>query len=122
MWEEDRALFLSMLGKYVSKNEKEFFEKMLHKMQCELAPSNELLISWANNDDNIYFVRVDYDEFLIGHGTYGHFDPELHTMNLSEALNANLCQLGFLKEDITLWQWLRRRDYEGMEYKNYAML
>ena len=44
-------------------------------------------------------------------------------MKLSEALNANLKQLGYLDRDITLLDWLRERDYKGIRYNhNYALM
>ena len=68
-------------------------------------------------------MRVDYDEFLVGHGTVGHYDEEYHVMNLSEALNTNLKERGYLDRDITLLDWLRERDYQGIRYNhNYAYM
>ena len=76
-----------------------------------------------DNDDHIYIVRCYYEEFIIGHGLKGKYDEEFHVMTLSEALNANLMQLGFLSRDITLLDWLRERDYEGIRYNhNYALM
>ena len=87
LWPEDYELFASMEGHYTSENEKTFFEKVRYKMEFELAPSNDLLLSEIDNEEQIYLVRVDYDEFIVGHGTVGHYDEECHVMNLSEALN-----------------------------------
>ena len=39
-------------------------------------------------------------------------------MNLYEALNANLKEIGVLDRNITLFQWLRERDYKGVEYNH----
>ncbi len=123
LWPEDYELFASMAGHYKSENEKTFFEKVRFKMEYELAPSNDLLLSEIDDDDQIYIVRVDYDEFIIGHGTVGNYDEECHVMNLSEALNTNLKEKGFLDRDITLHEWLRERDYQGIRYNhNYAFM
>lgn len=123
LWTEDSNLFSKMEGHYVSENEKTFFEKIRYKMEHELAPSNELIMSEIDNDDKIYIVRVDYDEFIVGHGTVGHYDEEFHGMNLSEVLDANLKELGYIDNDITLWEWLRERDYKGVRYNNnYAYM
>lgn len=116
LWPEDYDLFAAMEGHYVSENEKTFFEKMRYKMEYEISLSNDLILSEVDNDDLIYIVRCIYDEIIVGHGTYGHYDPEYHVMNLSEALSANLKELGYLDRDITLHEWLRERDYEGVMY------
>ena len=123
LWPVDYELFASMEGHYTSENEKTFFEKVRYKMEFELAPSNDLLLSEIDNEEQIYLVRVDYDEFIVGHGTVGHYDEECHVMNLSEALNTNLKEKGYLDRDITLLDWLRERDYQGIRYNhNYAYM
>lgn len=123
LWKEDEELFTSMEGKYQSSNEKVFFEKMRHKMEYEIAPSNDLIMFEEDNDDHIYIVRCVYEEIIVGHGFKGNYDEEYHVMTLYEALNANLMQLGFLDRDITLLEWLRERNYEKIRYNhNYAFL
>lgn len=123
LWPEDFKLFANMEGHYISDNEKAFFEKMKFKMENEIAPSNDLIMFEEDNDEQIYIVRCIYDEFIVGHGTKSHYDEEYHVMNLSEALSANLKTLGFIDRDITLLEWLRERDYEGIRYNhNYAFM
>lgn len=123
LWPEDEKLFATMEGHYISVNEKTFFEKMKRKMEYEIAPSNDLLMFEEDNVDHIYIVRCIYDEFIIGHGTVGNYDEEYHVQNLSEALSANLKEIGFLDRDITVFEWLRARDYNGVRYNhNYAFL
>lgn len=120
---EDIELFAKMEGNYQSENEKTFFEKMRYKMECEIAPSNDLIMFEEDNPDQIYILRCVYDEFIVGHGTDGNYDEEFHVMTLSEALRANLMVLGFLTRDVTLFDWLRERDYKGIRYNhNYAMM
>ena len=123
LWKEDVELFASMKGNYVSLKEKEFFEKMKYKMEHEDAPSNDLIMFEKDNDDHIYIVRCYYEEFIVGHGLNETYDDEYHVMTLFEALSANLKQLGFLDRDITLLDWLRERDYEGIRYNhNYVLI
>ena len=123
LWPEDYELFAKMEGHYTSDNEKTFFEKLKYKMEKEFAPSNDLIMFEEDNDDHIYIVRCYYDEFIVGHGTKDHYDEEFHVMNLSEALSANLMELGFIDRNITVLQWLRERDYKGIRYNhNYAFL
>lgn len=114
LWPEDKALFDSMIGHYQSANEREFFEKQRYKQENVITISNDLLLHEDNNEDRIYIVRCWFDEYVIGGESYKH--GEEHYMNLSEALNANLKEIGVLDRDITLFQWLRERDYEGVEY------
>ncbi len=123
LWPVDIKLLAEMEGHYVSDNERTFFEKMKYKMESEFAPSNDLIMFEKDNDDHIYIVRCEYEEFVVGHGADGVFDEEYHVMTLSEALNANLKELGFLTREVTLLKWLRERDYDGVRYNhNYANL
>lgn len=114
LWPEDKALFESMEGNYQSDNEREFFEKQRYKQECVMTSSNDLLLHEDNNQDRIYIVRCWYEEYVVGGLLYK--QGEEHYMNLSEALNANLKEIGVLDRDITLLQWLRERDYKGVEY------
>ena len=57
---EDANLFKDMEGKYVSNEEKEFFERMKFKIESEPAPANDLIMCNRNNDDGIYILRC-YD-------------------------------------------------------------
>lgn len=114
LWPEDKALFESMEGYYQSDNEREFFEKQRYKQECVMTSSNDLLLHEDNNQDRIYIVRCWYEEYVVGGLLYK--QGEEHYMNLSEALNANLKEIGVLDRDITLLQWLRERDYKGVEY------
>ncbi len=116
MWRVDNELFARMKDNYQSDNEREFFEKLLYKQQWEDSLSNDLLLSENDNDDEIYIVREYCSEYVVGR--FGKGYGEEHVMNLSEALNLNLKEIGALDEDITLFEWLRRRDYAGIDYNN----
>lgn len=116
LWPEDKTLFESMKGHYQSDNEREFFEKQRYKQENVITISNDLLLHEDNNEDKIYIVRCWFDEYVIG--GEGYKRGEEHYMNLSEALNANLKEIGVLDRDITLFQWLRERDYKGVEYNH----
>lgn len=115
---EDAELFKTMKGHYFSDNERIFFERMQDKEEHELTVSNDLILYEEDNEDNIYIVRCEFEEYVVGHGTEGHYDEECHTMSLSEALAINLKAQGFIKDDITLLQWLRKRDYAGIQYNH----
>jgi hypothetical protein len=92
-------------------------------MLTELAPCSELLLSEASNTDEVYLLRTQYDEFIVGQGKGEHRKEEVHAMNLSNALNVNMKENGFLPENISFFDWLRRVDYRGIQYNhNYAYL
>lgn len=114
LWDVDEQLFASMEGNYTSANEANFFKNLHFKQEYEPTLSNELLVSEYENDDEIYLVRVEYEEYLVGHGKYPS-QKEVHVMNLSEALATRLKDVGSDK-DLSLLEWLRKRDYAGVRY------
>lgn len=116
LWPEDVALFDSMAGHYQSDNEREFFEKLRYKQEHVFTVSHDLILHEDNNEDGLYIVRCEYDEYIVG--GEGYKKGEEHYMSLSEALDANLKKIGVLDRDITLFQWLRKRDYKGVEYNH----
>lgn len=116
----DEALFSSMEGYYTTPEEENFFRNMQYKEEYEPALSNDLIVSEKDNDDQIYLVRVEYEEYLVGRGTDE--ENEVHLMSLSEALSQDLHELG-LGRHLTLLQWLRLRNYKGVMYDhNYDIM
>ncbi len=117
LWPEDETLFRNMESAYVSENEAAFFCALHNKMLNEYAPCGELLLSPRSNSDGIGFHREEYDEFIIGHLCHdGSYEDDFHVMKLSDALNANLHEIGYLDRDVTFLQWLREHDYSHIEY------
>lgn len=112
---EDKALFESMVGHYQSDNEREFFEKLRYKQEHVMTCSNDLILDEDNNEDGIYIVRCWYEEYVVGQEKV---IEEQHVMYLAEALRLNLKEVGLLDRDITLFGWLRERDYKGVEYNH----
>ena len=110
---EDYDLFKYMKTHYQSKNEQEFFEKLRYKQEHILTVSHDLILSEQNNDDKLYIVRCEFEEYIVGQA---YVTEEQHVMCLCDALNLNLKIAGLLNRDITLFQWLRERDYAGVEY------
>lgn len=113
MWDEDIALFRRMKGNYQSEHEREFFETLKYREENVLSVCFDWLILEPENEDRLYLIRCEYSEYLLG--KEGNFE-EQHYMNLAETLSANLKDLGLLDRDITLFQWLRERDYKGIRY------
>jgi L-alanine-DL-glutamate epimerase-like enolase superfamily enzyme len=116
LWDADAKLFASMEEGSLTPNEANFFKNMQFKEEYEPTALNDLLVSEYENTDEIYLVRVEFDEYLVGHGIGTDGAEEVHTMNLSEALAVNFKTEGFLDRDITLWQWLREKDYAIVNY------
>lgn len=117
LWPEDEALFDKMENCYASDAEAVFFRTLHEKMLYEYAPCGELLVSPRSNPDGIGFHREEYDEFIIGHLTEdGEYDDEYHAMKLSDALSANLRDLGYLNRDISMFQWFRENDFRFVMY------
>ena len=87
---EDAELFNAMRRNYFSNNERVFFERLQDKEEYEFTVSNDLLLYEGDNEEHIYIVRCEYEEYIVGHGIDGHYDEECHTMCLSDALRINL--------------------------------
>ena len=116
LWAEDKALFERMRGNYVSNNEANFFKNIQYKQEHEITGLNDLLISEYENPDEIYLVRMYYDEYLLGYKIDSNGEFEEHVMNLSEVLALNLKELGYINRNLTLLEWLRENDYAYVNY------
>ena len=103
---EDASLFKDMEGKYVSNEEKEFFERMKFKIENEPAPANDLIVRC-----------YDY-EFRIGCHVGEEYKKEFYAMDFHDALEVNLRECGFIDENLSLLEWLRKRNYKGVEYNH----
>ena len=101
---EDKKLFNGMIDNYLSSQERDFFEKLRHKQESCPTIGNDLLL-WEN----------DNDEYVIGRAGQ---TEKFHFMSLAQALNANLKDMGLLDSSITVFQWLRKRNYNGMQYNH----
>lgn len=107
-----------MEGKYVSNEEKEFFERMKFKIENEPAPANDLIMSNRNNNDGIYIVRCYDYAFRIGCHVGEEYKKEFYAMDFHDALEVNLRECGFIDENLSLLEWLRKRNYKGVEYNH----
>ncbi len=114
LWDVDEQLFTSMRAHYQSDREQEFFEKVRERQLWDCSVSGDLLMSENDNEDRLYIMRIQFDEYEVGN--YDSEVEEQHVMNLSEALSLNLKECGLSSQDLTLLQWLRGRDYSGIRY------
>lgn len=118
LWEEGVQLFSTIRKTCQSENEKKFFEHLYEMQQWDCCLSGELLISEDGNEDGLFLMRLNFDEYVIGRDGTDYSD--VHVMNLSHALSLNLKDCGFVSQDITLLAWLQNRDYGCVRYdRNY---
>ena len=116
LFKEDERLFADMEGRYISENEKQFFEEMHYKQIYKPVGCVDVIMDESSNEDNVYIDREGFGEYIIGRRCNGeHY--QIHVMCLSEALNTNMTHLG-LENSITLLEWLRMRDYNNISYNN----
>jgi hypothetical protein len=80
-----------------------------------LTVSHDLILHERNNEDGLYIVRCEYEEYIVGQAAVL---EEQHTMCLAEALALNLKEVGLLECNMTLFEWLRARNYRGVEYNH----
>lgn len=113
---DDKELIEGILSTTESANERLFFETLRFRQENVFTAANDLLLSERDNEDQIYLVRIYFDEYEIGHCSQEGYDAEYHAMNLSEAMAVNLSHLGYIDRDMTLLDWLRARDYKGIRY------
>jgi len=108
--------FEAAIKNAVSKNEKEFYEKLRHKVLNETAFSNDVLMRDDENDDAIYIMRVGTDDIIVGHNltVKGEKDEAVELAGVCFAMTYDLCD--FLGYHISLQEWLRKRDYQGIRY------
>ncbi|MCC8070526.1 MAG: hypothetical protein LIO90_01835 [Bacteroidales bacterium] len=116
LWDADKSLFAKMDKEAISEREREFFDIQHYKQVNNYASANDLVMSENSNTDHIYIIRTNADEYIVGNELVP--DKEIHTMNLNEALTTNLKVVGLLDRDLTLLDWLRERDYQGVEYEH----
>lgn len=119
----DSKFFENLGDAFASTAEKDFFEKMKYKIEYEPAMANDLIMSEHDNEDGIYIVRCYDYEFIIGCHVGDLFKEEQYAMNFSSALATNLKDCGFIEDNLTLLEWLRKRDFEGVQYDhNYDLM
>jgi hypothetical protein len=108
--------FEAAIQNAVSNNEKEFFEKLRYKVLHETAFSNDVLMKDDENEDALYIMRVGTDDIIIGHHLIvaGKKHEAIEISGVCFAMSYDLYD--FLGYHITLQEWLRKRDYQGIHY------
>lgn len=109
--EEDLILFKEMDGKYVSENERIFFETLKQKECYDFSSMYDMLMLEPDNEIGFFLQREYWNEYELGIGK----KSCEHCLSLNEALNFDMFDLGF-SEHISVIEWLRKRDYAGIHY------
>lgn len=114
----DIELFEKMNREFCSDNEKTFFEKLNIKEMTQQAASNELLMKESPETEYVYIIRHDFDSYEIGSCRPGEEEMVIGCYSLSLFLSLDMCSglERVLKRHITVWEWLRARDYSGIVY------
>ncbi len=112
----DKELFERMSQSYQSDKERWFFESVKHLEQWDCSVAHDIILSQSDNEDNIFIVRVNCNEYIFGCDDLNDHRVYEHAMTLSEALSSNLKALTIIDDDISLLGWLRARDYRGVRF------
>lgn len=99
----------------VSDKEKEFFIRLRHKVLHHPAASNDVLMDDTDNEEGLYILRVS-DDFMIG--KYHQDNPDVQYPREFGGLFLFLKQdlYPYLGYHITIHEWLRKRNYSGINY------
>ena len=103
-----------------SPEENLFFKKMKEKIEGEFAVGMDQLLHEDDNEDRIYVIRYYYTEFLIGKVFDDNVRKKIYMVSFADAMNANLYPL--LKRNISFLEWLRLRNFHGINYFNNSYI
>lgn len=106
---EDMQLFAQHKNRHVSNEERVFFETMEYKERHEPTYMYEMLILEEENDDQLFFIRMNEAEYKVGIKKMEHFD------SLKDALGFDLFNIGHEKH-IRLLDWLSQNNYSNVHY------
>lgn len=116
---DDVELFDRMRAYALSESERIFFEKMLYKEINELPVMVfDLIMDPKDNEDELFIVKRYSSEYEIGikdKSQSGYNRLDVVPLSLNEALSCDLYEL--IGRHISLHQWLRDRDYRGVNYE-----
>lgn len=114
-WEID--YFDKMIHKAKTNNEREFFQALRFRHAHSYCIADDRLVDIADTDDHIYLFRLNMNEYELGHQKPdGTWDEEKHVMNIVEVMDINLKDAGYIQQDLTVLEWLRKNDYRFVHY------
>jgi len=112
----DKELYKSMKDKFVSDNERTFFENMIRKEIYDFpASSFDVIMHEKDNEDGLFIDKCYDSEYKVGRKTDGRTAViSVLPQSLSELLQLDLYEV--LNKHISVLDWLRQRDYSGVRY------
>lgn len=78
----------------------------------------KIIIRYENKEDEIYLHREGYDDFEVGRYSKKVSDHPVFTNGLFSILSVDLGE-ELLDDHITLFDWLRKNDYNCVQYDNW---
>ena len=105
----DKQFFIQMQDSYISEAERIFFSTMEYKEQHEPTYMYELLILEDENEDKLFFIRMNVSEYRVG------INKMEYRESLKDTLDIDLFDIGHT-EHISLFDWLRKRNYSNIHY------
>lgn len=121
---EDDEWIEEKLHSDISSNAKTFLRKLRHKMNGEIAVSNEVFIDEkdAGNTFGLFFFRSIFHYFTIGvaEPKTRHIVKQITVDSFREAMTADLSELGIQN---TMWGFLANADFTMVRYdRNYDLM
>lgn len=121
---EDNEWIEEKLHSDISSNAKTFLRKLRHKMNGEIAVSNEVFIDEkdAGNISGLFFFRSIFHYFTIGvaDSETRHIMKQITVDSFKDAMTADLSELGIQN---TMWGFLSRTDFTMIRYdRNYDLM
>lgn len=117
MYKEDVEFFATIFKEKMPEQERIFFEKMKEKVEGEFAPSADIMMLEENNKDEIYLIRYYFSEFKIGRLNS---DNDIYSITFAQVINEDMFIL--LGRHITLLEWLREIDFQGLNYNGNCII
>ena len=113
---EDKELYEKMQGQFASEEEKEFFEKILAKEIYDFPVSTfDVIMDEGDNEDGIYIEKHYHSEYKVAQVKDGKTRQiSLYPESLSDLLKLDMFEL--LGQHITVFDWLRKRNYSNVRY------
>lgn len=116
-WEEE--YFATRIKEAITDNERIFFETLRHRHNHHWYIVDDRLVEETSNKERIYLWRLLGNEYEIDHQREdGTWDTEYHVMDIKEVMEINLKDVGYIKENLTVLDWLRKNDFSFVNYNN----
>jgi len=109
--------FEKMVTDAKSEKEREFFQTMRFRHANNFILTDDRLVEDTENTDHIYLYRLIENEFEVGQMLPDGEHKEQHVMDIKEAMELNLMDLGYIDRNLTVLEWLRENDFAMVNYE-----